>query len=203
MNRLKELRIARGMTLAQLAKASGFGVSTINNFENGRTAASEEFLKKLGAIFDVAPHLLTGQAMNRPADKADHWRPVPVVSWAQAGAAHDYQDLCNQLEDWVESDCRDTNAFALIIEGDSMEPEFHAGDQVVFAPNSEPRNGDFVVGRLREGGGVVFKQFRRTGSEGQTIRLESLNPAYRPVDYPASALLFIYPAVDLKRRLRR
>ena len=34
MNRLKELRTARGMTLAQLAKASGFGISTINNFEN-------------------------------------------------------------------------------------------------------------------------------------------------------------------------
>jgi len=130
-------------------------------------------------------------------------RRVPVVSWARAGQALDYGDLCNQIDESVETDCRDANSFALILEGDSMEPEFYAGDLVVFAPNVEPRNGDFVVCRLANNSGVLFKRLRRTGPEGSVIRLESLNVSYQPIEYPAAEVRYIYPAVDMKRRLRR
>ncbi len=129
-------------------------------------------------------------------------RQVPVVSWARAGEAEDYGDLCNQIDEMIEVETKDPNAFALIVEGDSMEPRFHAGDRVVFAPNSEPRNGNFVVARLREGFGVLFKVFRRKGPEGQIIRLESLNPEYKPKEYPTDAFRFIYPAVEAKLLLR-
>ncbi len=73
---------------------------------------------------------------------------------------------------------------------------------MVFAPNSEPRNGNFVVARLRETFGVLFKVFRRKGPEGQIIRLESLNPEYKPKEYPTDAFRFIYPAVEAKLLLR-
>jgi SOS-response transcriptional repressor LexA len=130
-------------------------------------------------------------------------KQVPVVSWARAGEAHDYGDLGNQINDQVETDCKDPNSFALIIEGDSMEPEFEAGDIVVFAPNSEPRNGDIVVCRLKETHGVLFKKYRRSGPEGTTIRLESANPNYQPVEFHASEVEFVYPAVQMKRKIRR
>jgi SOS-response transcriptional repressor LexA len=84
-----------------------------------------------------------------------------------------------------------------------MEPKFEAGYRVIFSPNNEARNGDYVVARLSEGHGVLFKRFRRTGSEGQTIRLESLNPAYAPMEYSASAFRFIYPAVEFRCALPR
>ena len=129
-------------------------------------------------------------------------RLVPVVSWAKAGAALNYDDLCNQIEERVETTCRDPNAFALIIEGDSMEPRFHAGDRAVFAPNSEPRNGDFVVARKRDDGGVLFKRYRRIGPEGATIRLENLNPAFKVLEFPVTVFHFIYPAIEVKVTLR-
>ncbi len=97
----------------------------------------------------------------------------------------------------IEVETKGPNAFALIVEGDSMEPRFHAGGRVVFAPNSEPRNGNFVVACLREVFGVLFKVFRRKGREGQIIRLESLNP-----EYPPDAFRFIYTAVEAKLLLR-
>lgn len=83
-----------------------------------------------------------------------------------------------------------------------MEPLIMAGDVVVFAPNSEPRNGDTVVARLNSGE-VFLKRFILTGSEGQTVRLESVNPAYAPREFPREDFRFIHPGVDLKRRLRR
>ena len=45
MNFLKHFREQKGLTLKELAEASDFGVSTINNFENGKTEASDRFLK--------------------------------------------------------------------------------------------------------------------------------------------------------------
>jgi SOS-response transcriptional repressor LexA len=129
-------------------------------------------------------------------------RRAPVVSWAAAGNARAYEDLANQLEEMVETDCRDQNAFAIILEGDSMEPKFLAGDRVVFAPNSEPRNADAVVAKLQDGR-VLFKYFYRTGPEGARIKLVSENSNYGPLEFDRSEFLFIYPAWEVKRRLRR
>lgn len=127
---------------------------------------------------------------------------APVVSWAAAGTAHDYADLANQIEEVVYTDSRDPNAFALIVEGDSMYPEIAAGDVITFSPNSEPRNGNIVVARLAENHGVLVKRFRRTGPEGRTIILESTNQDYPPITLPAEAFRFIYPAVEMKRKWR-
>lgn len=135
-----------------------------------------------------------------PKDDLD-WRKIPVVSWARAGEGIDFEDLCRQMEEWVETDSRDKNAFAVIIEGDSMEPEIRAGDLVTVCPNQTARNGDLVVARLHTGE-VYFKRFRRTGPEGQTVILESINPDYAEKTFPLSAFRFIYPAWDIKRRLR-
>jgi phage repressor protein C with HTH and peptisase S24 domain len=135
-------------------------------------------------------------------------RRVPVVAWAIASAYLDhyggnFSDLANQIDETVDTDSKDPNAYALIIEGDSMEPRFCAGDRIITAPNYEPRNGDFVVARLRETGQVLFKRFRRIGPEGKMIRLESLNPAYGPVEYPESAFRLIHPVVEAKMNLKR
>lgn len=130
-------------------------------------------------------------------------KSVPVVSWAHAGASHDYTDMCNQIDEWLDFDAKDPNAFALILEGDCMEPRFHAGDRVIFYPNSEPRNGDFVVARLRTNHGVLFRRYRRTGPEGKMVRLEPLNHDYTPLEMPATDFRFIYPAVEFRAALRR
>jgi SOS-response transcriptional repressor LexA len=129
-------------------------------------------------------------------------RRVPIVSWAAAGAAKDYQDLATQIDELVETGSRDPNAFSVIIEGDSMEHRFYAGDRVIFAPNQEPRNGDAVLAKLQDGR-VLFKWYHRTGPEGQRIRLSSENPNYAPMEFSREDFVFIYPAYEMKRLLRR
>jgi SOS-response transcriptional repressor LexA len=129
-------------------------------------------------------------------------RDIPVVSWAAAGRAADYQDLATQIDETVGSHVTDPNAFAVIIEGDSMEPSFLAGDRVVVAPNLEARNGDVVLARLNKGG-VMLKKFKRTGPSGQTFRLESENPNYPALEFQADEFAFIYPAMEFKRLMRR
>ena len=111
-----------------------------------------------------------------------------------------YEKLANQIEDTVGTDCPDPNAFAVIIppDNDSMSPVFRPNDRVVFAPNSEPGNGEAVIAKLNDGR-VLFRVFH---AEGKTVRLESLNPNYPPVRFKRSEFTFIYPAWELKRSFR-
>ena len=129
-------------------------------------------------------------------------RRVPIVSWAAAGAAKDFQDLATQIDEYVDTSSRDPNAFAVFIEGDSMECKFYAGDRIIFAPNLEPRNGDAVIAKLTDGR-VLFKWFHRTGPEGKRIRLSSENQNYAPLEFSQEELIFVYPAWEVKRLLRR
>ncbi len=169
---------------------------------------------KAGSQLVVAVELLHKEHFSRPAqEKANASAPfmkrevftrkIPVVSWAHAGCGSDYEDLCRQMQEQIDTDNRDPNAYAIIIEGDSMEPDFRAGDIVTFCPNQFPRPGDYVVARLEETGDALFKKYRLTGREGQTVVLESLNPLYAPREFPLTAFRFIHPAWDVKRRFRR
>jgi phage repressor protein C with HTH and peptisase S24 domain len=109
-----------------------------------------------------------------------------------------YEDIANEIEETVETDCKDPNAFALIIEGDSMEPEFRAGDYVIFAPNLEPRNGEPALVKLKDGK-VYFKLFSLTGKNGSLVELKSINS----MEFSREDVAFVYPAWELKRRLRK
>ena len=128
-------------------------------------------------------------------------RRIPVVSYAQAGEGGNFDDLANHIDEWVTTDTRDVNAFAVIIEGQSMEPAFFPGDVVIVEPNSEPRSNDIVLAREAESGKVWLKKYRVTGPNGTLVQLISFNPDYEPIERPRSAFRFIYPVVE--RKLRR
>lgn len=208
-NYLKEIRKAKGLTLQELSHQSGIPLSTIGNFETGRCGASILVLNKLAATLQVSIDqilsgiLPTSAIHSQPNPSSPNVHPIPIVSWAHAGEAADYADLCNQIDESITTFCPDANAFGLIIEGDSMEPLFYEGDRVLFLPNTEALNGDYVVARFAEDYGVVFKKFKRIGADGNTILLESLNPAYSPIQKHASQILFCYPAFSQFRFLRK
>ena len=208
-NNLKKLRKAYGWTLRELSERSGIAISTLGNFENGCTGISVPALLKLAHLFQISlDQLLFGSGEDGLDLNVRKPSLVPVISWARAGSARDYSDLSSQLDEVLPSECPDENAFALILDGDSVEPEFHAGDRVVFSPNTEPRNGDYVVARFRENAdpvyslGVVFKKYKRVGKYGEKVLLQSLNPIYTDIIKPADEFLFIYPAISQMRYLR-
>jgi phage repressor protein C with HTH and peptisase S24 domain len=201
-----------GLKYKEIAAAVGVRPTYFSQLMNGR-APSEKLAKAVQLlVFQKNSQSKTSGAAASPVPEPEPAKAaahrVPVVAWAVATALLDhyggnFSDLANQLDETVGTDCKDPNAYALIIEGDSMEPRFCAGDRVIVAPNFEPRNGDYVVARLRETGQVLFKRFRRTGTEGKVIRLESLNPAYGPVEFPEDAFRLIHPVVDAKMNLKR
>jgi SOS-response transcriptional repressor LexA len=207
---LREFRKAHKLTQEELATILDIGRTWLARLETGEKTPSRKLQNRIKDTFAryEADKRLASKLADRPMF-SDHALParfkshdIPVVSWAAAGKATDYQDLATQIDETVGSHVTDPNAFAVIIEGDSMEPEVKAGDRVVVAPNLEARNGDIVLAKLNKGG-VLLKRFKRTGPSGQTIRLESDNRDYPAAEFAVEEFAFVYPAMECKRLYRR
>ena len=92
MNRLKELRKEKGLTLKQMGQLLNMLDSTLSQYENGRRRPKEETWKKLADFFDVSVPYLQGATTYEvldPLEKGiyDH------VSEAMDRAFYDYAFL--------------------------------------------------------------------------------------------------------------
>ena len=72
-------------------------------------------------------------------------------------------------------DCSGAEAFALLVLGDSMAPEFTDGDVVVVEPEGLARDGSFVIAHVE--GEWTLRQLVATDGAWS---LRALNPAYPP-----------------------
>ena len=127
------------------------------------------------------------------------WRKVPIISHARAGAGLDYADLEAQIDEAITVETGDANAYALLVEGDSMIPVLQHGDVVVASPNSYAVNHQIVVAKTSDDG-VMVKRFRRTGASGEIILLESYNPEFEPIKVAEGHLKFAHPVIEMRRR---
>lgn len=108
----------------------------------------------------------------------DFQKKVPVVSWVTAGkwCETDPALLASQAEEWVAVTKRlGDRSYGLRVQGDSMEPKFQDGCIIVVDPDSEVKNGSFVVIQLLETNEAPFKQWV---IEGSRRYLKPLNTRY-------------------------
>jgi SOS-response transcriptional repressor LexA len=73
--------------------------------------------------------------------------------------------------------CSSAEPFALMVLGDSMEPEFVEGEVILIEPEGLATDGSFVLAQLA--GEWIFRQLVRHGTGW---RLQALNPAYPAAD---------------------
>lgn len=74
-------------------------------------------------------------------------------------------------------DCSAAEPFALMVLGDSMEPEFIEGEVIVVEPEGLATDGSYVIAQVN--GEWTFRQLTRNA---ECWRLTALNPAYAPMD---------------------
>jgi SOS-response transcriptional repressor LexA len=129
-------------------------------------------------------------------------RQIPVISWAMAGEAHDFDELPKDWQEAVPTTVGDPKAFALRIQGNSMEPEIREGDIAVLLPSIPARNGDLVVAVIEELG-VVCKRLNTPGGTFDTLELISSNPDYRTITIHRRQLRWMYPVDSIVRKMRR
>ncbi len=209
--RIKKLRARFGLTQEELAQNMRFTRSYISQLEAGVKEPGPRFIKKLLAC-EQSPEPIKWQMTegegaeltetssseyNLPTVKA-----VPLISWAQAGLATEFEEIPEDWREWISIPISDPKAFAIVLRGDSMEPRFQEGDIAVLLPSITPRNGDLVVANIRDEG-FAFKILNLIGGDPNQIKLTSYNPVYSPMEYPKEKFFWIYPVDSVTKRIRR
>ncbi|EAS6352178.1 helix-turn-helix domain-containing protein [Salmonella enterica] len=181
--RIKHLREKLKLSQAELAAKCGWDYqSRVGNYETGARKVSVEDAVILSSILNVTP----GELLFGTPDNAEFitpgLRPVPLVSYVQAGmfTAPDYLMPPGDVEEFIHIDSPASPlVFALKVKGDSMEPEFREGDTIIVDPEVYPHPGEFVVAKNGDHE-ATFKKFREKPAGG--FELVPLNPDYAVLD---------------------
>lgn len=200
-----------GISPAQLAKKIGYDAGVISNVVNGNGRASESMIE---AIVRELPELskddlmdggselpaaegsasgLYGQKPTISLPPGMTGRMVPLLSLAQAGA----WDAGHTDEGWTGAavfalNVDDRKAFAIKVSGNSMEPDICEGDIVICSPRVQLTPGCCAVIRTRSESALI-KFWRK---KGDLVILESANPDYPPIRFPASEIAGAWPVVQ-------
>lgn len=120
-------------------------------------------------------------------------RNVPLIGLAQAGSHGFFDDggypTGGSWDEVPFPDVPDSNAYALEITGNSMEPVYRDGDRVLVSPEANIRRGDRVIVKTREGE-VMAKQLLRRSA--RRIELLSINPDYKDLSFELHEILWIH-----------
>ena len=173
------LAAENGLSASGLAKRAGLDPTTFNKSKR-RTADGHErwpgtesvakILNATGASLEGFTALVTGtRALSPGALQRMVHRRIPLIGFAQAGGDGYFDDggypVGGSWDEVSLPEIADPNAYALEIAGDSMEPVFRDGDQVIVSPSSPIRRGDRVIVRTL-GGEVMAKQLAKNAMTG-------------------------------------
>lgn len=175
--RLKQARIARGMTQRDLAKKIFVSHQALGKWERGEATPNPETIVLLAQVLEISSSDLLGDA---PRPSSLHGLMVPVVGDVAAGVPIeavqnilDYEEIDAALADQGEY-------FGLRVRGASMEPRIREGDVVIVRKQETAETGDTVV-VLVNGEAATVKRIKHE-PDGSVWLLPN-NPAFEPKHY--------------------
>jgi SOS-response transcriptional repressor LexA len=193
--RLRLWRARQNLTQAEAARHLDIDRSYLSQVERGRSPGNS-----LRTRFILAEKAFS-QPHHGNAGTAQGLRNLPVLSWAQAGTATDFDEIPLDWNEVVPSDVSDKRAFGVRLRGDSMEPRFSDGDIAILLPGIAPTNGEIVVANLRDEG--IRCKIMHVQLDKNMITLSSYNPAYPPLERHRDQFHWIFPVSSVVKQLRR
>ena len=210
--RLKELREQAGLTMRSVSEALGWSLTRYQHYEDRykRRFLPFELARELDALFGqhgTEPGAVLqlagieqGQTVNhrrepvtpRPSPTAGGHgqRDLPVIGAVKGGSEGFYFNE-GEAKEFVERPANlkgAFNAFALYVDGDSMEPRYFAGELLYVNPNRPITKNCFVAVELADGQGLIKQFLRRSDEE---VVLHQFNPA-RDIALKAGEVKRIY-----------
>jgi phage repressor protein C with HTH and peptisase S24 domain len=174
-----------GFSASGLAKKAGLDPTSFNPSKrtgpDGRPRwptmeSISRVLNASGASVEEFMDLLSGRKGQPPKRKV-----IPMLGFAKAGKGGFFDDSgFPSGSGWEEIEVpgvTDTQAYALEITGNSMEPVYREGDSIIVSPSATIRKGDRVVVRTNDGQVMAKIMHRQTA---KTVELASFNPEHEP-----------------------
>lgn len=171
--RLRASRKAKGLSLQEVGQRLGVSAQAVQQWEKNRTAPDAARLSALSRLLEIGlTWLLTGHGSledigTQPGPQRG--RTVPRVSMQDLSLGN---MVAAQTYVTTHFPCS-PQAFAIILEDASGEPEFRAGDTVVIDPNILAAPGDMILAIVR--GGALFRRIRFLSQMPMRFILEPIN----------------------------
>jgi SOS-response transcriptional repressor LexA len=191
--RLRLWRVSQKLTQAEAAGHLDIDRSYLSQVERGRLPGNS-----LRTRFRLVEQTAPAYGNATPTYGL---RKLPVLSWAQAGQATDFDEIPRDWNDVIPSDVSDERAFGVRLRGDSMEPRFSDGDIAILLPSIAPTNGETVVANLKDEG--ILCKIMHVQLDKNLITLSSYNPAYPPLERHRDQFHWIFPVSSVIKQLRR
>lgn len=193
--RIRSLRKSNKLTLEELANrlnsrnsSSGFTKGRLSKWENDREEPKLSSLNQVAQFFNVDIDYFFNES--QPSNASSPPRNIARIPVIGTVACGDPIDVEENIIDYLNLPGHvPDGAFALICEGDSMEPGLQDGDLVVIEPTPNVEDGEVAAVLVDGDTKATLKQVRHVGD---TIWLMPTNPAYSPIvldkDHPGRIL---------------
>ena len=189
---LRELRCTLKLTQTEMAEEMGLSLSYIHQLESGKRTPSANVERLVRMMSEK--HAAGFKVGELQEDESDYKIPdkkcrmVPLIGMAHAGEVINYEEIERQSRDFVPTLCKDEEAFAVGIEGDSMFPKIKDRDVVILSPALRPHNGCIVIARIHNEG-VVCRSVERSGGK---VLLIPANERYSSNEYEEALFDWMY-----------
>jgi repressor LexA len=171
-NNIRERRLARGLTMRDLADRMGTHYTTIAKIERSERRLTPDWVARFASALGIDPSDISTNGSTLPAGGA---KPIPVIGLVAAG---NWREAVQSADEYVPAPSAGPNTFGLTVEGDSMNKVAQAGSIVMVDPDqAELHDGAYYVVMNAEND-TTFKQYR-----ANPARLEpcSDNPEHRTI----------------------
>ena len=199
--RIRTRRIQAALSQEALAARIGISAGYLSKIESASRRLDVRLLERIARALgcstaELVREEISGANVSGPVPL----RWIPILSKVSAGDPKEYTDggyPPGYADSFVPcpADLTDVHAFALEIEGDSMEPRFPHGTVVICAPDRELTNGKPAVVKVKNEA-TTCKIFWK---DGNRIILQSLNQKYPPQTISEEDLRWAYPVVKSVR----
>lgn len=191
-SKIKQVRLAKGLTLQEVADKVGTSYQQIYKLENNKRRLTVEWLERIANALNVAPDDLTFQNLSY-----NEIKPIYRVGFVEAGVFTECFEL--PRDEWenvnyaVDNLLKDKNIFALGVRGNSMNKIFPPEQTTLICIdikdfyNLRPsgiKNGDFVIAQCTSPDGKYESTVKRYNKlEDGTIILEAMStdPRYNNI----------------------
>lgn len=175
--RIKELRMKKGLSQAQLAKILNIDRTTINKYESGQSRPIR-YINKLADLFGVSADYILGldDKNGKEQDPPPKSVKIPVLGYAAAGIPIEANTDIEDYEEIPAEMAEKGEYFALKVKGYSMAPRFLPGDIAIVKVQENCSDGDLCIVQIG-GGEAAMKQVYK---KANGIVLIALNPMVFP-----------------------
>lgn len=201
--RIKQLRLANGLTQKAFADSLGIVQGYLSGIERGKKIPSYTLLMALCHVHGVRAEWLCGgngakfAEMTQPKDcfLAGTAAGIPLLKSIPQGFP-DQLDEEGTIEH-VRLPHIHEGCFAIIADGDFMAPTIRDGDLVIFKPGGEIGNRSIVL-MSNKWGETILRRYRVKGDE---VYFSAENSAYAPFKADTETRIF-GAVIDIWRKVK-